>query len=476
MGDPRVGGALAIIADVGNAWRLTHVNGPARSAGVSVGQSLADARAICPDLLIEPADPEREDALLRTLWRWSDRWSDRVALDSPDGLLLDIAGCAHLFGGEEAIANEIRTRLEDMQIMDRIGISDTKSAAWALAHFGPAPIAIAGLGRTREYLAPLPVAALKLPLALVHELGRVGFKTIGQLYPVKPGELIRRFGLEPANALAGLLGHVPDPILPTVRDPVYVAQMTVPEPIGLASDLEAVLQRLANSVCIRLGKAQKGAQRFYLTISCVDTGSHVLTAGFAQPCADAATILQQFARPLDQFRMEFGADRFRLVAEDIKPVLSRQMALGESGDAAKETTRIITTLGNRLGFDRILRFFPHDSHLPERQFTVVKAAERQNEPGWKTAPRKQPLRLYNPPERLRLLDFGRPPVRFEWRRHIYRTATVQGPERLAPEWWRNGESRLRDYWTVQTAEGSRLWLLTYPGTGQPDWYVAGRFP
>ena len=475
-GDPRLEGAFAVIASIRNMWRLTHVSLAARHAGVAAGLTLADARAICPDLLTEPADLQREAALLHALRRWSDRFSPRTALDDPDGLLLDITGCAHLFGGEISMAEEACNRLRDMQITARAGIADTRNAAWALARFSAAPLAVAAPGQTREALAPLPLAALGIPSGQVDELGSVGLKTIGQLYRIRSAELARRFGLDVVRVLDEALGHIPNPVPFAARLTTYTARMALPEPIGFVADLEAVLQRLADSVCRRLGKDHKGGRHFHLTVRGVEIGNQVLTARFAQPCADAAALLRQFAPPLEQLRLEFGADWFRLVAEAVEPVRPRQTVFGEENCPPSDTGPVITTLGNRLGFDRILRFVPRDSHLPEREFTTVEAAGRQSGLAWTRSPRHRPLRLYRPPERLHLLEPARPPGRFEWRLTVYRTSLAKGPERLIPEWWRGGDTRLRDYWTVQTVEGLRLWLLTYPGTEQPDWYVAGRFP
>jgi len=101
LGDARTEEAFAIIAEVRNAWRLTHISKAAERAGLSAGLSLSDARAICPELISEPCDVEREHALLRALRRWTDQLSPVVALDPPDGLLLDITGCAHLLAGKK---------------------------------------------------------------------------------------------------------------------------------------------------------------------------------------------------------------------------------------------------------------------------------------------------------------------------------------------------------------------------------------
>ena len=476
IGDARIIGPFAIIADIKNAWRLTHVNKWARRAGASEGLSLPDARAICPDLLSEPADETREAALLRALWRWSDRLSPRVSIDPPEGLVLDISGCAHLFGGEGKMARHIRQLLGDMQFHSRIGIADTKGAARALARFGKTSVAIAEPGKTNEALKDLPIAALNVEGDVAHQLARTGFTTIGQLYHVKSSELARRFGLEIISALGCTLGKEPDPVTPAAADPIYAARMTLPEPIGFKSQIDDVLKRLASSVCGRLEAEKKGARRFRLTLRCVDTGDHSLSVGFARPCSEVGSIMQQFSYPLDQMKIEYGADWFRLVAENVEPLHPKQAVLGQEAQEEENTARIISTLGNRLGFDHVRKFRSHDAHLPEREFKSVEAIDNKFDSVWKQCPRKRPLRLYNKPERLRALEHGRPPKRFEWRRESYVTKSAIGPERLTPEWWRNEGIKTRDYWTVQTANGARLWLLTFPGEAEPSWYVAGKFP
>ncbi len=476
QGDPRTDGPFAVTAEIKNAMRLTHITASARQAGLTPGLSIPDARAICPDLLTEPANVMREAAMLRALWRWADSLSPRVALDAPDGLLLDITGCAHLFGGEKEMGAHARQRLANIQIVSRIGIADTKGAARALARFSKDAIAMAAPGCTSEAIKALPVAALDVPDASVAELAQAGLKTIGQLYEVKSSELARRFGLAFTEALARYTGRAPDPITPAAADPVYAARMNLPEPIGYLTDIEDVLRRLSHSVCARLQQDHKGARRFELTVRCVDSGDHLLSIGFAKPCFETGPILQQFARPLDDLEIEFGADWFRLIARQTEPMRPRQTRFGESANADDHFAHMISTLGNRIGFDHVRRFQPCDSHLPERESRQVEAVSNQADPVWPKPPRQRPLRLFPTPERLRILEPGRPPRKFEWRRLTYETVTAKGPERLTPEWWRQADRRIRDYWTVQTANGSRLWLLTYPAEKSPDWFVAGRFP
>lgn len=475
MGDARLSGPFAITREIKNALRLTHINAPAQNAGLRAGQSIPDARAICPELLTELSDPAREDMLLRALRRWADKLSPVVALDAPDGLFLDITGCAHLMGGERDMADYAAERLSDMQFTPRIGIADTKGAAWALAHYGQKAIELVEPASIPNALKSMPVEALRLAPKVSADLRRVGLKTIGQLYPIKSGELARRYGLELPQALSKTLGQTTDPLTPHAIDPVYAARMNLPEAIGLKGDLETVLSRLTESVCKRLTAEMKGARRFTLTVRCVDTGDKHLTIGFARPCFEAGLVRQQFERPLDDLKIEFGADWFRLVAEVIEPVRERQRIIGgEAQERADDLAQVITTLGNRIGFDRVRRFAPGDSHLPEREFTTYEVADQPELEAWPDSIRERPVRVFRP-ERLSTLEPGRPPKKFQWRREVFDTRCALGPERLTAEWWVDERDYIRDYWVVSTAQGSRLWLMTNPAHKEPNWFVAGRF-
>lgn len=475
LGDPRLSGPFAIISEDKNAWRVSYANHAALKAGARAGQPLADARAICPDLLSEPSDPIREGLMLRAIWRWADCLSPRVALDAPDGLLLDVAGCAHLFGGEQAMGAETLIRLGDLNLSARLGFADTKGAARALARYGAETVSIALAGQTSEALNALPVAALGIEAKLASDLARAGLMRIGQLYEQSSGELARRFGLSLTRALGMATGHAPDPITPKAADPVYAARMTLPEPIGFLDDLSSVLIRLGTRVCARLQNDHRGARQFHLTVRCVDTGDHQLSIRFARPCFALEPILRQFSHPLSRLEIEYGADWFRLVASHIEPIRMRQTSIGEEAKRQSHRLQLIETLGNRLGFDHIRLFQPADSHLPECESAQVEAVQVEPDT-WPLTPRERPIRLFKPPEYIKAEIPGRPPRSFTWRRLAFDTATASGPERLTPRWHTDEDLRTRDYWKIHTEQGRRLWLLTYPGDGSENWYVAGEFP
>ena len=183
-GPPQDGLPFALVERTTHGLVLSAVNAPARALGLHRGQAHADARAIAPDLLSAPAEPDHDQTALRRLALWAERFSPSVGIDAEapglEGLVIDMTGGAHLFGGEAALLSEIERRLQAAGAPAQVAIADTPGAAWALARF--AEDRIAPEGRTREALADLPVEALRLQEGALRLLRRLGLKRIGDLY------------------------------------------------------------------------------------------------------------------------------------------------------------------------------------------------------------------------------------------------------------------------------------------------------
>ena len=95
--------------------------------------------------------------------------------------------------------------------------------------------------------------------------------------------------------------------------------------------------------------------------------------------------------------------------------------------------------------------------------------------------RPRPLKIMDQPETIAVL-YASPdgfPQRFRWRGHVREVIKVEGPERIAPEWWREKSSvRLRDYYQIEDADGCRYWIyrsgISGDGRGgAPEWYLQG---
>ena len=471
---------FALSLRAGNTDHLHCLNGPALAAGLTRGMAFADARALCPGLVTEPANLASEAAVLQALVHMARRWSPLVARDGADGLMTDISGVAHLFGGEDGLLADLRAHIARAGFACAVGVADTRGAAYALARFGGGRFAggqfggaMAAPGQTLAAIGRLPPAALRLDHDTVTGLERLGLRSIRDLAQVPRAPLARRFGPGLMLRLDQALGVQPEPVSPEAEAPHYGVRLTLPDPIGLQSDVMAGLSRLLDRLCASLASNHHGARRLALELRRVDGATALAEIGLARPMRDAGRMAALFARAVDDIDAGFGIDQLRLTAPVVEPMAPEQMDQNRAVGADK-LHDLITRLGNRVGFDNVQRYVPAQSHIPEKSFLVLSAAYSDGDEGEVAAHTARPLVIF-PPEPIAATGPA-PPARFAWRRMAFTTARSTGPERIAPEWWLDDpawRSGLRDYWKLETLQGRRLWLFHTPQA--PGWYVQGEF-
>jgi len=480
----------------------------AEDLGVVPGLPLAAARAVVPDLLTVPAEPDADAAALAALAAWCGRYSPWTApepaslagpLGGGAGAWLEATGCAHLFGGEAALLADLAGRLRRIGYAARAAVADTPGAAWAAARYGaddgPGGGPVVAPGGARAALAALPVAALRLPPAVVAGLEGLGLRRIGALYDIPRASLAARCGAAVAARLDAALGAVHEPISPAPPPAVHVERLAFAEPIGRPEDVAAGLDRLLAGLCAGLEAAQAGARELVLWLYRPDGGVERLAVGTSRPNRTPAHLARLFAERLDGLDLGFGFEAMRLdaaVAEPLGPVQPRLDGNGLDGGADGAGTdaldALVDRLSNRLGADRVRRMRPRQSHLPERAVETapaLRAAPAAAGAAWSPpgAP-PRPLRLLPRPEPIEAMAPvpDDPPVMFRWRRVVHRVVRAEGPERIAPEWWRGGapdDGALRDYYRVEDTAGGRYWLyrqgLYRDGAPPPSWFLHGVF-
>lgn len=448
-----------------NTDRIYCLNHAAEAQGLHRGMGLSDARAYCPALESRPANPTADARFLTMLARWSKRYCPWVGLDGRDGLMLNIAGSAHLFGGEAGLLEDMRARLARAGLTGHIAAANTRGAAWALTHFGTSH-------KDGEDIAGLPVAALRLDPKTNTALQRLGLRLISDLTALPRATLARRFGPDLVLRLDQAMGTQDEVISPLGETPHYGVRLTLPEPIGLRDDVMAGTARLLERLCAKLKDQDMGARRLTLTLRRVDQGAQQVELCLAAPMREAPRILPLFERGVAEVDAGFGIDQMRLEASQVEPLLKSQITHATAA-RPEGLDDLITRLGNRIGLDNIQRFLPADSHIPERSFKRVVAAYSAPEGPWVSL-RPRPIRLFAPEP---ISATGpHPPERFRWRNMSFTTGRVTGPERIAPEWWLPEDTwraGLRDYWKVDTTQGRRLWLFYTPQN--PGWFVQGEF-
>ena len=497
-GPEQAGTPLVLISDTAHGPQIEALGPRGMGAGARVGMMLADARTLCPQLATAPYDQAGDLAFLEQLAGWALRWGPWTALDPPDGLLVDVTAVPHLFGGEVKLLADVSDAFTRRGLGVRAAIAPTAGAAWALAHYhSPGCILAADpLDRPEDIpaaLADLPVAALRLDSDVLTVLKRLGIKRLGQLSSVEEGTggrdaIQRRFrnrrspAANPLIRLDQLLGRVPEPLLPVIPAEMPMVQRRLMEPIRHRNLLDQVVADLAEDMARTLEAKAEGARRLELGLWRVDGVVTVRHLELAATTRDAAHISRLFAAKLDGIDAGFGIEMVRLRASWSEP-----LALSQSDfEAAAEQhgtslAACIDRLTARLGEGAVSRPAPFASHLPERaqrwQPPLAPVSTSQDELPF----HDRPLKILDKAEHIAVL-YATPdgyPQRFRWRGTVHDVARVEGPERIAPEWWREkGSARLRDYYRIEDHVGRRYWIyragLIGDGRGGlPDWFLQG---
>ena len=452
----------------------------AAALGLWVGMTLADARALLPDLTAVDATPEADKTALTALADWCVRYSPWSATDGVDGIRLDVTGCAHLFCGEAALLAEAEARISRFGFMVRGAIADTPAAAWAWARYrGSKDDPVLSPGEAGPLLA-LPVAALNLEPETVATLGRLGLGTIGAVAALQRGPLAKRLGERLMERLDQLLGRAPEPISPRLLPVPRIAHMIFAEPIGTREDIDAVTERLAARLCGELARDGKGARRLTLAFYRVDGTVQRIAIGTSRPTCEPAHLLRLFAERLDGVDPGFGIEVMMLEADEIQEIVAVQAALA-GGDRMDEVdlARLVDRLRNRLGEERVLRAASIESHVPERAERWIPALPSHRFTA-KRIRAARPLKLLARPEPIEATAPipDDPPLSFRWRRVFHRVASADGPERIGPEWWKPTDSRPRDYYRIEDSEGRRFWVYReglYGAGDSPRWFLHGFF-
>ncbi len=520
---------FAVLRDTGQMQVLNSLSEAASAAGLHHGQPLRDALAMCPDLVTRLQNPQAEAAFLDVLTRWAGKFSPWVSPMRPDGLVFDITGCTHLFGGEDNLLHQIETEAMDLGLSARLGLGDTQGAAWALARFagmdagnhrsGDAieqearatrsraakrrnwerggarpsmaqPVGgqgrIAPPGKAHTVLSALPVAALRLDPQVVQQLSRLGLRRIGDLIGQPRAALARRFGKGLVLRLDQALGAASEPISPTKPPPRYAVRLTLPDPIGLEDDLLAGIDKLLPALADRLEQDGKGARLVRLQAFRTDQTMQWIEAGLARPTHAPDRIRPLLAMKLGDLDAGYGIDMLRLEAVRVEPIADRRpaghldaaLAAREKLGTERQLEDLISRIGGRVGLDQITRRHPGNSHIPEKSAQTLAAAWSEPAKNWPKPATPRPLLLWQP-EPVTAPETPHPPAAFRWRRQDLTLALATGPERIAPEWWLddpNWRSGVRDYWQVSTHRGDKLWLYyAHGGTMSSGWFCQGQF-
>jgi len=523
-----------VVTTVRSARQIAALNDEAARLGLRATMALADARAMYPQLVAIDADEAADRTMLEQIADWCDRYTPLVGLDPPDGLFLDISGCAHLFGGEEDLRRDLIRRLAVQGFHARATIGDTPGWAWAMARYGIStsinetatnsvhsrasgnPDSCRRIsqhdsgfplsrGRTEERhaaLLPLPLAALRIDPQIAAPLAQAGLKTIGDVIDLPRAPLAARFGSAFVRRIDQALGREEEPIVPRLPVPSFLAERRFADPIGREDDVLGTIVHLAQELARAMERHGKGARRLQAALFRTDGKVVRVEIGTSEPLRDPTRIRRLFLDRLtvlgDEADPGFGFDMIRLSALAVEAFDAVQTGWG-TGDPARETAHLIDRLMARFGADRVQRLVPQDTHWPELASIAVPAnsiaqgKDRHHDSAKDRALEDslfqdsripvRPIRLFERPEPVEAIAQvpDGPPVQFKWRRVTHDVAYAEGPESIALQWWRNDQGMpvTRDYFRIETRQGVRVWLyregIYQDKDNPPHWFLHGIF-
>jgi len=493
------------------AMRLVELDARAEAAGLFATQSLSDARALCPPLVVREIDRPSIEAIFADFADWHSYASPIVSVLTDDAaygdLVLDITGVSHLFGGEAQMLARLIGRLEGFGFTATGAIADSIGAAWAFAHFSDGGTVTGDLTRM---LAPLPVAALRLAAAQIDDLSSMGLKRIGDLYGRDRRALQARFGASLILRLDQALGDIEERLKPRLPLVEFSAERRFPEPIGLIDDVLMTAHDLAVRLAEDLGRGGIGAQEFHLFLYRVDHKLITFSVRAGRATRDPRHIARLFAHRAERLEGDydagFGIDMIRLAASLTSPLNAAQIGVFETRDGTADLDQLYDRMASRLGTEAVRRVKFVNTHIPERATLLEPAITRTpDDPLAVPAPALvRPLRLLPQPEPIDVLMAevpDGPPRGMIWRRVRYWFPRARGPERIGAEWW-NVEALpeatrkldedqpaiaahlfepgkvTRDYFVAEDDGGRRFWLFReglYAQDFNPAWFLHGFF-
>jgi protein ImuB len=489
-----------VIATQASVVRIVGADARATRVGVHTGMTLAEARALLPELVTQPHHPHADRTALESLAVWVDRFSPCVHLEGDDTLLLDMTGTQRLFPDEEALLPRVADGVRQLGYTVRAAIADTPGAAWALAHAHPANLIAAPPGRTFASLAPLPVDALRINQETLSPLKSLGVRTIESLLHLPRSSLASRFGDQLLYRLDQALGTQTELLKPFRPHPVLKSSLHIGRPSDRRDILCQALDRLLTSFCEQLERRVAGVRQLFLTFHCPDLRPITFELNVSRATRSARHLRSLFNARIDRLQLPTGAAGLVLWARRVEPLDAWQDELFDTGRADVEgLAQLIDRLANQLGHQAVVRPQPASDHQPEHAYAYNSIADCGLQIGdfpahtapSQTATRRDPassshfslLTSHFSPRPLRILPRpvevpviatvpDGPPACFNWKNSKELIMHCVGPERLETGWWRGRHVR-RDYYRATCESGRQCWLFRQLDKG--TWFLHGWF-
>lgn len=457
---------------------ITATNRHAEQEGIYRGMVVADARVITPSLNVLDDQPGLPEKLLKGLGEYCIRFTPAVTVDLPDGLLLDVSGCAHLWGSEESYLQQIITRMNRFGYHVRVAMADTSGTAWAVARFATGATIIEPTKQATALL-PLPPESLRLEADTVEQMHKLGLRTIQNFIDLPRSTLRRRFGDQFIKRLNQALGEEEEILLPLQPIELYCERLTCLEPIVTRTGIEMALQQLLESLCNRLQQEQKGLRTCSFKCYRVDGKMIPVEIGTNRATCHVQHLFKLFEVKLSGIEPALGIELFTLEAIKVEELPTMQGELWQKTGGLNDPAlaELLDRFTGKFGAKQISRFLPAEHYWPERSFKPAQSLFEENATAWKVD-RPRPLQLLASPAPIEVTapipDY--PPMMFRYKGTLHKVVKADGPERIEQEWWLQ-QGQHRDYYYVEDDKGCRYWIfrLGHYTDESYQWFLHGFF-
>ncbi len=432
--------------------------------------ALASAQAMAPMLRTRERDPADETEALLGIAAWASRFTPSVAIDFPDGLVLEVEGSLKLFGGLPALRAALRDGLLDLGYGADIAVAPTaKAAAWLARarHPGSAEDRSSVHSAWAEMLNSLPLEVMRCPEQMLEACALLGIETLGRLLALPRDGLARRFGQGLLDELDQAFGHLPDPRSYYQPPLQFCARLELPVDVLQSEALLFASRRLLAQMAAWLAGLSSGVQRFTFRFLHRGNRSTELVIGLLEPSRDLHHFTLLLRERLAGSRLPEPARTIELTAGEILPCDAQTPGLlPEETRGPGDWAKLVERLRARLGTDAVQGLAVVAEHRPERASCTAAPGGRQ--------PGQAQLEFGARP--FWLLDAPKPLDERNAMPHCDGPLElVAGPERIESGWW-DGNDIGRDYFIARTGDEALVWVYReHRALDGGRWYLHGLF-
>ena len=346
-------------------------------------------------------------------------------------------------------------------------------------------------------LWPLPLAALRLSPEVIDLFRQLGIERIDQLEALPREALSARFGNEVLVRLDQTLGRAVEPIVAQQTPPEFLAEGTIEYPTTRRDVLEAVCRRLLVGLSRQLNERGLGALCVACRLAChAATGADAeafrlqtapLSVGLFEPSAAPDHLHALLAMQFERLSLPGPVTGITISIPATAAITHRQQSLWDDEPqrpSRRQLAALVERLSGRLGSKAVVGVRLAHEALPELAWQPaalvggarLSPGQRRSQrpaPSAKDLP-PRPATLFRQPEPVAATSLvpNGPPLQFTVQGMNERVVAATGPERIEIGWWR-GRMIARDYYRIETAAGSRYWVLRHLYDGR--WFVHGKF-